>query len=362
MTAKAKSAALVSCVTAVLLIFAGCGDTSDSVGGKVYELTLHHHDPATASQGRFFDALAAEALRRSNGRLKITVFHGAQLGSARDTVDMVFNGTCDIGGGLPSFFPGLFPMTEALTLPLIGVESSAQATEALWELFSTTDYLKDEYSEFKVLILIGMNYSSIATTSRRITSADQLRGMKLRVNSGPPTDFALEAGATPVSIMVGELYSSLERGVIDGVITDWNAFNAFKLYDRLNYILDERVTVNPYFVLMNRDSYEALPDDLRAILDDLTQTPEARASFAAHYDQITGEMKKKLKEKGSEIYKLSAEQRAHLKRIADAANAKGVKEKTAKGYPAQEVMERIGELLDKHKEPISGNDEYGNGE
>jgi len=362
MASKAKSAAVVSCLTGVLLVFAGCGGTRDPVGERVYELTLHHHDPATASQGMFFDELAAEAIRRSNGRLKISVFHGAQLGSARDTVDMVLNGTCDIGGGLPSSFPGVFPMTEALTLPLIGVESSAQATEALWELFTTTDYLKDEYSEFKVLLLIGMNYSSIATTAKKITSVDQLKGMKLRANSGPPTDFVIEAGATPVSIMVGELYSSLERSVIDGVITDWNAFNAFKLYDRLNYILDERVTVNPYFVLMNRKNYEALPGDLRAILDELTQTPEARASFAARYDRITDEMKKRLKERGSEIYNLSAEQRARLKEIADAANARWVKKKAAGGYPAQKVMERIVELLDKHRGRGSGSGEDGNGE
>ena len=74
MASKAKSAAVVSCLTGVLLVFAGCGGTRDPVGERVYELTLHHHDPATASQGMFFDELAAEAIRRSNGRLKISVF------------------------------------------------------------------------------------------------------------------------------------------------------------------------------------------------------------------------------------------------------------------------------------------------
>ena len=342
----------IASVFAAAAAMSACGGTDSSrsaAGDRVYELTLHHHDPATASQGIFFDSLARKALEQSNGRLKINVFHGAQLGGPRDTVDMVLNGTCDIGGGLPSFFPGRFPMSEALTLPMIGVETSAQATEAFWELYETTDFLKKEYSEFKVLMLIGMNYSAIGTTDTKIRSVDRLKGMKLRVNSGPPTDFAIEAGATPISIVIGELYSSLERGVIDGVITDWNAFDAFKLTDRLHYILDERITVNPYFVLMNRNSYEALPGDLQKILDGLTRTPEARAAFAAEFDGVTDRMKRVITGAGGEIYSLPAGERERLETIAENSNAKWAKEKTAEGYPAQQAMDAMVGLLQKHR-------------
>jgi TRAP-type C4-dicarboxylate transport system substrate-binding protein len=336
----------------------GCGDMDSSrkaTSEKVYDLTLHHHDPQTAAQGKFFDALAEKALEQSHGRLKIHVFHGAQLGGPKDTVDMVLNGTCDIGGGLPSYFPGRFPMSEALTLPLIGMETSAQATEALWEMFETTDYLKKEYAEFEVLMLIGMSDSSIGTTDRKITSVDQLKGMKLRVNSGPPTDFAVEAGVTPISIVIGELYSSLERGVIDGVITDWNAYDTFKLYDLLKYILDERITVNPYFVLMNKESYRSLPSDLQKMLDGLTRSPEARAAFAAEFDGVTGTMKRVITEEGGEIYRLSAGERAKLKTIAAASRKKWVQEKTEEGYPAQQVMETMAGLMEKHKGEASDN-------
>ena len=71
---------------------------------------------------------------------------------------------------------------------------------------------------------------------------------------------------------------------------------------------------------------------------------------------------KETKGEGSEIYNLSAEQRARLKEIADAANARWVKKKAAGGYPAQKVMERIVELLDKHRGRGSGSGEDGNGE
>jgi TRAP-type C4-dicarboxylate transport system substrate-binding protein len=348
--------ALISCVLLGVMAWTGCGGAADSskqeaqaTDDKIYDLTLHHHDPSTASQGIFFDALARGAFEKSNGRLKISVFHGAQLGGPKDTVDMVLNGTCDIGGGLPSFFPGLFPMSEALALPLIGVETSAQATEAIWEMYDKTDYLKDEYREFKVLMLIGMNYCSIGTNDTKIRFVEQLKGMKLRVNSGPPTDFIIEAGAIPISIVIGELYSSLERGVIDGVITDWNAYDAFKLYDRIEYIMDERVTVNPYFVLMNKNSYEALPAELREILDQLTQTRKARAAFAAEYDRVTEEMKKVIRDKGGEIYKLPEKENEKLKQIAERAKAKWAANKKADGYPAEEVMHKMSELLMKHK-------------
>jgi TRAP-type C4-dicarboxylate transport system substrate-binding protein len=358
----------ICCTLAIAAIMTACGSRESSqspapgTGEKVYELTLHHHDPATAAQGIFFDALARKALEQSKGRLIIHVFHGAQLGGPKDTVDMVLNGTCDIGGGLPSFFPGQFPMSEALTLPLIGVETSAQATEAFWDMFDTTDFLKKEYVDFEVLMLIGMNYSSLGTTDKKITSVEQLKGMKLRVNSGPPTDFAIEAGATPIAIVIGELYSSLERGVIDGVITDWNAYDAFKLYDRIHYILDEHITVNPYFVLMNKASYAALPADLRGILDGLTRTPEARAAFAAEYDRITDEMKQTITAKGGDIYTLPTGERVKLKKIAERACAGWVKEKTAEGCKAQEAMDTMVRLLEKHKpQAAPGNEDESKG-
>ena len=358
---KKKLFVLLTCVLTAFVMLAGCNKESSGSGEeasasgssaadeKVYELTLHHHDPVTASQGIFFEAMAKEVEENSGGRLKITNFHGGQLGGPRDTVDMVLNGTCDIGGGLPAFFPGLFPMSEALTLPMIGVETSDQATKALWDLYENYDYMKEEYSEFKVLMLVAMNDSSIGTTDKEIKTVDDLKGMKIRVNAGPPTDFTIAAGATPMNIVIGELYSSLEKGVLDGVITDWNAFNAFKLYDQLNYVLDEHITVNPYFVLMNKNSFNSLPPDLQKVLEDATMTPEARAAFAAEYDKITLKMKDLFAEQDKMVYTLPPAEHDKLVALAGVAHDKWVEDKTDAGYPAQEVADKVVELLEKYK-------------
>ncbi|MCL6477470.1 MAG: TRAP transporter substrate-binding protein [Peptococcaceae bacterium] len=355
-----KLVAFLSCILVALMLLAGCGSTKSNSGdqkqsgassatdGKVYELTLHHHDPPTSAQGIFFEKFAAEVNKKSNGKLKINVFHGGQLGSAKDTYDMILNGTCDIGGGLPSFFPGRFPMTEALSLPMIGVKNSAQATKALWELYESTPYLKNEYSNFKMLMLVAMNDSAIATKNKEIKSVEDLKGMKVRVNSGPPTVFLKESGATPVSIVIGELYSALEKGVIDGVITDWNAFNAFKLHDQLKYYVDEHITVNSYFVLMNKKKYESLPADLQKVLDDCSGA-NALDSFAAEFDKVTSNVKKVIEEKNGKIYTLSDTERAKLKKIAESASSKWVEEMSAKGLPAKETMNKVAELLGKYK-------------
>lgn len=364
---KKKFAPLLACLLALTLLLAACGgggassagsqatasaggpESAGGASGETYKLTLHHHDNQTNAMGAFFDEFVAEVAEKSDGRLVIEVFHGGTLGSAKDTYDMVINGTCDIGGGLPSFFPGRFPMTEAISLPLMGVENATQGTQAIWDMYNNTEYLKDEYAEVEVLLLNVCNDSPIATKSKKIESYEDFAGLKLRANAGPPTEFVQQIGATPMSIVVGELYSSLEKSVIDGVVSDWNAFNAFKLYDQLNYYVDEKFTINPYFVIMNKNSFSNLPEDLQQILKECAGGGEALASVSAKFDQITEDAKGIIADMGGEVYTLPEAERAKLQQAADVTWDAWVADMSGQGYPAQEVVDEIQALLEKYK-------------
>ena len=107
--------------------------------GKVYEFNLQNHDSPTGATAKFLDAWAEAVSEASNGRIKINCFHGGSMGGPKDTYNMVINETVDIGWGLPSFYPGRFPATDAIALPFIGVNTSKQASYALWDLYDSTD-------------------------------------------------------------------------------------------------------------------------------------------------------------------------------------------------------------------------------
>ena len=242
---KKKLFAMLLCIALAMTALAGCGGDSNEAGKggggedeKVYELNLHQHDPELSATGQFLNDWAAQVEEASEGRLKVKVFHGGVLGSPRDTVDMVKNGTCDIGWGLQSFFAGNFPVSEVFSLPLMGIHSAVQGSEAIWEFYDTTDYLDEEYKDFHTLFLHTNCDSPISTVSKKLETIDDLKGMQLRANSGPPTNFVQNLGANPVPIPIGEVYSSLEKGVIDGAITDWHAIKSFKFYEQIKYYLN----------------------------------------------------------------------------------------------------------------------------
>lgn len=368
---KKRISLALACILTLSLVLTACGGNSGNSGstaapasgsqasastggdaaasGETYTLRLHHHDNQTNAMGAFYDELVETVKEKSDGRLIIEVFHGGTLGSAKDTYDMVLNGTCDIGGGLPSFFPGRFPMTEAISLPLMGVENATQGTKALWDLYNNTDYLDKEYSEVEVLLLNVCNDSPIATKSKKIESYEDFAGLKLRANAGPPTEFVQQIGAVPMSIVVGELYTSLEKSVIDGVVSDWNAFNAFKLYDQLNYYVDEKFTINPYFIIMNKNSYANLPEDLQQILKECTGGEEAVASVSSKFDQITEDAKAIITDMGGEIYTLPDADRAKLQEAADKTWDAWKSEMSGQGYPAEDVIAELQTLLDQYK-------------
>ncbi len=308
-------------------------------------LKLTHHDPPQSATGKFLDAWAAQVNEASDGRLYIEVVSGGSLAGPKESLDMMKTGGVDIAWSLQSFYPGLFPMTESMMLPMLGISSAAQGSAAIWDLYTNTDYLKAEYEDYHVLLLHTNCDSPISTTSKKIETVDDIKGLQVRTLAGPPTSFMELLGAQPNDIPIGDVYSSLEKGVIDAVVTDWHAINSFKLYEQLNYYLDAHVQVSPYFLLMNKDSYAALPEDLQKILDD-NSGAAALELAGASWDDVQTSVTEIINEKDPEaIYTLSDDETAKLVAAGETTEANWVTEKTEAGYDAQACLDAAKEAI-----------------
>lgn len=308
-----------------------------------FTLTVQNHDPENSATGQFLNDWAAAVNEASNGLLDIQVYHGATLGGPKDTIDMIKNGTCDIGWGLQSFYADVFPVTEVFTLPMIDLENAVQGSDAIWEFYNTTDYMDAEYADYHVLLLHTNCQSPISTTSKKIETVEDIAALQLRGNAGPPTNFIDDLSATPVSCAINDLYSNLEKGVYDGCVTDWHAISSFKLNETLSYYVDENVGVSTYFLMMNKDKYEALPDDLKAVLD-------GESANAIQYTDAWNEYEAAIRAEIEEtqpgaIYKLSDEEHAKLQAIADQTAQDWIASMTEKGYDGQAIYDKAMECL-----------------
>ena len=322
-------------------------DPTPPASTETFEFNLQNHDSPVGATAQFLDAWAEAIKEASGGRIIINNFHGGSLGGPRDSYNMVADGTVDIAWGLPSFTPGLFPGTDAIALPFIGVKTSLQASYALWELYDTTEYLKPEWSDVH-MILLHTNCDAPLLSNKKIESADDLRGMNLRINGGPPTEWAKLVGANPMNIGIGDVYAAMEKGAVDGVTsTGWDVVAAFKFYEQADYFLDYAIHVNPYFLVMNKGSYDKLPDDLKAIMDDFSGYG-ALEVVGSRWADVKAAVFGSIEETGGTIYKLDPAEQAKLDDFGVQAREIWMEELNGLGIDAEGLVAKTLELLEKN--------------
>lgn len=321
--------------------------TPDSTAGTddVYELLVTQHDPAESATGKFLDAWAMAVNEASEGQLAIEVMHGGSLAGPTESLDMLRSGAVDIAWGLQGFYGGVFPKSEAMMMPMLGIQTAEQGSAAFWELYNGHDFLKDEYEDFQVILLHTGCDCPIGLTSK-VEDVAGFTGKTIRANSGPPTSFVQKLGATAEALPIGELYTSLEKGVLDGVVVDWQANGSFKLYEQVDYYLDAHTTVSPYFFLMNKNSYEALPANLQQIIDDYSGEAalEIGKDFWANAESSSIQA---IKDQGCEIYTLSDTDTQQMEGLAKEVADEWVAANEG-SFPAQEIYDTAKELVDKN--------------
>ncbi|MBQ8663838.1 MAG: TRAP transporter substrate-binding protein DctP [Eubacterium sp.] len=324
---KKRVVSVLICAAMVAALAAGCGSDPAPTGGsgeaaggdtakpdKVYTLQVTQHDPEASSTGEFLNNWAAEVEEKSGGAIDIIVHHGGSIAGPKDSIDAVLNGTVDIAWGLQSFYAGQFPVTEVFMLPCIDITQATVGSEAIWNFYNNYDYMDAEYANYHVLFLHTNCQSPISTVDKKIEAVSDLKGMALRGNSGPPVTFIGQLGASAEACAINDLYSNLDKGVYDGCITDWHAIESFKLYETVNYFLDENIGVSTYFMLMNPNSYANLPADPQKILDEVS-------ADAGKYTDTWDECEARVKAMdgvAEKLYKLSDAERANLEAAAQA--------------------------------------------
>lgn len=154
----------------------------------------------------------------SAGQLSIKVYGGGELIPALETFDAVSSGTAEIGSGAAYYWAGKSAATQFFATIPFGL--NAQQMNA-WMLCDGGIQLWEEvYAPFNVIPLAGGNtgVQMGGWFNREINSVDDLKGLKMRI-PGLGGNVLNRAGGTAVLTSGAEIYTNLERGVIDA--TEW---------------------------------------------------------------------------------------------------------------------------------------------
>ncbi|MBQ8664090.1 MAG: TRAP transporter substrate-binding protein [Eubacterium sp.] len=350
-------------VAAVLMIstFAACGNTEtppaagsnagggQAASGDVITLKVQSQDPENGATGRFLEEWAAAVEEASGGRLDINIFHGATLGPATESFNMVESGAVDIAWGLPSMTTGKFPLTDVGALPFTA-EDTLQASYALWDLYDSTDYLKDEWSSVKVIVLHANCDSPLLLVDKKVESIDDLKGLSSRFIGGASTDFANLVGAIPSTMAINDIYTNLEKGVVDAAANcGWDVVDSFRLYEQAEYILDWHLNINPYFLVMNLDTYNSLPADLQAVIDEYSGY-KALEYVGTKWQDIKASC---MELNADKVYSLSDAEQQKAVELGEQVAQDWIASVTANGADGQGLYDAWMERVEKYEDKIA---------
>jgi TRAP-type C4-dicarboxylate transport system substrate-binding protein len=284
--------------------------------------------------------------KRSNGRIVVKRFPGAQMGPVPQHYDFARTGQAEVSWFLHGATPGRFPLTELIQLPYL-VGSAEIGTKVLNDKDLRAKYLDAEHRGIKVLLLLTHQPGNVFTTKKPIRTTDDMRGMRIRFASPTIRDFVAALGGTPVGVQPTEIAEQLQKGGIDGTFIDYGGAGiAFRLGGILKYSTEMYSYVSSFGVGMNPQFYAKLPPDLKKLVDDSVVGVEKEVGEL--WDALDVPGKKLIVDGGAEVIRLSQEENAKFRRIGSQVTFTKIKELEDKKLPARAVYDMMKALAEKH--------------
>ncbi len=246
--------------------------------------------PTHETNTGMFAWFGEEIERRSGGTLTMKLYPAGQLGAGPvQQYKRTIEGVADITFGVAAYTPAIFPKTMLAILPGKAT-TPVDSTERLWAVYD--DYLADEWSEVKVLA-IGNPSGSLLVGNKDVSTIEGMKGAKIVPFAATTTPVIQGMGAVPVALPVDEHYTGLGTGLIDAVVSSINnLMPPWNLDEVADYaVYNTPATFQVTYAIMNKERYEGLSDEHRAVIDELAGLPmslELAKSFQ-HADDVAKE-------------------------------------------------------------------------
>ena len=258
--------------------------------------------------------LAKRITEASGGRLTVTVYAGGELVPPFEVFDAVSRGTAEMGHGASYYWKGKAPAAPFFSAVPFGM--NAQEMNGWLYYGGGMELWRELYGQFNLVPFpAGNSGVQMAGWFRReINSLADLQGLKMRI-PGLGGEVMARVGVTPVNLPGAEIFTALQSGAIDA--TEWvGPYNdlAFGLHriTKLCYYPGWHEPGSVLECMVNKEAFEALPEDLQAIVATCCQSinNDMLAEFSARNQQA---MKTLVEEHGVEFRPLPDDVLAALK-------------------------------------------------
>lgn len=321
---------------------------SETAGVRI--LRIHHFLPPQApTPANFIEPWARKVEKESGGRIKVEIYPAMQLGGKPQSLfDQARDGVVDIVWTLAGYTPGRFPKAEVFELPFLPTNCEA-TSKAAWDYFDSN--LRDEFSSVKVITVHTHTPGLLHMKGKGVRRLEDMRGLKIRGPTRMINRLLRKLGATPVGMPVPSVPEALSRGVIDGTAIPWEVTTPLKIAELVQthtgFSGDRGLYTAFFLFVMNKASYNSLPDDLQKVIDH-NSGRETAAWIGRVMEAGDAAGIKAARDAGNEIIILDKQETARWKKAAQPVVDEWIAEMKSKGIDGAALYQQAKALISKY--------------
>jgi tripartite ATP-independent transporter DctP family solute receptor len=281
----------------VVLILPGCGKKDDN---GVITLKLGHALDIEHPVHKALLDMADRLEKKSGGKVVLKVFPGGQLGSEETLIKQLQLGLVDMAKVSTSPLEGFVSIYSVFSVPYL-FKNNTHFWNVLDGTIGKQLLQAGEDKGLKGLCYYDAGSRSFYTKDKPINNPDDLKGMKIRVmNSSTAIKMMEELGAAATPIPWGELYTSLQQGVVDGAENNPPSFYRSSHYEVCKYYsLTEHTTI-PDIVLISMKTWNKLTPEVQKMIQEAAD--ESKAYQRKLWEEESDKDLKKVEEEGVKVF------------------------------------------------------------
>ncbi len=221
--------------------------------------------------GKMYRVFADNLEQRSGGRMICEVYYMGSLGyKSTEAMSVASQGLVDINEIVGPSSEGECPIVSIPSSMMFLFESPRETIYWTHEVFNPifNKELKENWnSEILIEVTSSCDLPILIFSKEPLTKPEDFVGQKIRTWGGIAGEFLAAIGMTPFVISTAEIYTALQRGLIDNAITAYISATECKFWETgVIYINNIPLMTSHQWIIVNSDSLNALPEDLQDIV------------------------------------------------------------------------------------------------
>lgn len=277
-----KLTAIMLTLAAICMCFTGCTKNSgaqtsaEATAENPMILTLAHGLTEVHTVHIAMLEFAKNVEERTDGRIQIRIMPNGQLGSENENMEQLMAGVIAM---TKVSAPGLATYNEAYHT--FGLPYIFDDTEDFYHVMDSEQmrdfFLSSEDDGFVTLTYYTSGARSFYTTNRAIRTPEDLKGLKIRVQDmKSQTDMLQALGGIPVAMAYGDVYTSLQTGIIDGTENNETALTTGKHGEICKVYSTDQHAMIPDVMVMSAEVWQNIsPEDQQIILEAAYESTES---------------------------------------------------------------------------------------